>query len=124
MKIIIGVFIIEGKVLVKVTTDYKHPTISVALHYKALSIMVVTVHYRKWGEVELCSTQSFKDSGTFCLVAEPSPRVFQWILCMQPTDNRRRYGELCTGFLGIVHKCSYIIFADTPLNRIQTHDLI
>lgn len=124
MKIAIIIFAIEIHVLVKANCCHKIPksqwlqVIKVYLSLDRQSSVAVG------GRVELCSTQSFRDSGTPHFVAIPSPG--NWSLAMDPPYPAHEHGRSCGrqggGFLSIRHR-SHITFTHTPLNRTQSHDL-
>lgn len=73
MKITIVVFATEVNVLVKTHCCYKHPQNSVALHNRSLSITDLPPSMGSGDVVELCSTESLRDSNTSQLVAVSSP---------------------------------------------------
>ena len=77
MKITIVVFTTGVNVLVKANCCHKHSKISVALHNKSLSNTDSPSSMGSGAGVELCSTESFRDSSTCHVVAGPSPGALE-----------------------------------------------
>lgn len=77
MKITIVVFTTDVNVLVKANCCHKHSKISVALHNKSLSNTDSQSSMGSGDGVELCSTESFRDSSTCHVVAVPSPGALE-----------------------------------------------